>query len=180
MPQPASSAVPTLDVYLLFAYEPYYPGPGVQEVNTAVVAAAFLLHPKVRRSDGARIHDLHPRVSIRRGHCAGHPHLRTERRRGLAEGRRLGGRHRRPGPARPAGRCDVLGLGLPEIARTWLCIGPHSHVRACDAAGDDFLVYGPAEREAVVAEVGVYRAELVAVRALWAGDGLLPPLVDHG
>ncbi|MEU9547274.1 hypothetical protein AB0E09_54350, partial [Streptomyces mirabilis] len=46
MPQPESGpADRTPDVYLLFAHEPYYPGPGTQEINTTVVAADSLLHP---------------------------------------------------------------------------------------------------------------------------------------
>lgn len=58
-PQPESSpAVHTQDVYLLFAHEPYYPGPGTQEINTTVVAADSLLHPQVLQPDGTRIHDL--------------------------------------------------------------------------------------------------------------------------
>ncbi|MFF2518419.1 hypothetical protein [Streptomyces sp. NPDC058086] len=55
-----SPAVRTLDVYLLFAHEPYYPGPGTQEINTTtttVVAADSLLHPQVRQADGGRIHE---------------------------------------------------------------------------------------------------------------------------
>ncbi|WP_329343823.1 hypothetical protein OG866_44435 [Streptomyces sp. NBC_00663] len=47
----------TMDTYLLFAHEPYYPDSGTQEVNTTVVAADTLLHPQVRQPDGARIHD---------------------------------------------------------------------------------------------------------------------------
>ncbi len=58
-PQPDSSqAVRNPDVYLLFAHEPYYPGPGTQEINTTVVAAGSLRHPQVRQPDGVRIHDL--------------------------------------------------------------------------------------------------------------------------
>ncbi|MER7056586.1 hypothetical protein [Streptomyces sp. NPDC000351] len=45
-------------VYLLFAHEPYYPGPGAREINTSVVAADSLLHPHVRQPDGVCIHDL--------------------------------------------------------------------------------------------------------------------------
>jgi hypothetical protein len=47
----------TLEVYLLFAHEAYYPAAG-REINTSLVAAASLLHPRVRQPDGARIHDL--------------------------------------------------------------------------------------------------------------------------
>lgn len=53
-PEPVP-AIPT-DVYLLFAHEPYYPA-AAQEINTTVVAASSLLHPRVRQPDGARIHD---------------------------------------------------------------------------------------------------------------------------
>ncbi|MGW5250432.1 hypothetical protein ACWEQN_43110 [Streptomyces sp. NPDC004129] len=47
---------PTREVYLLFAHEAYYPA-GAQEINTSLVAAASLLHPRVRQPDGARIYD---------------------------------------------------------------------------------------------------------------------------
>ncbi|MFE0797129.1 hypothetical protein [Streptomyces mutabilis] len=43
-------------VYLLFAHEACYPPPG-QEINTSLVDAATLLHPRVRQPDGARIHE---------------------------------------------------------------------------------------------------------------------------
>ncbi|GHB72015.1 hypothetical protein GCM10010377_73220 [Streptomyces viridiviolaceus] len=43
-------------VYLLFAHEAYYPAPS-QEINTSLVAAASLLHPRVRQPDGTRIHE---------------------------------------------------------------------------------------------------------------------------
>ncbi|MER5549515.1 hypothetical protein ABT072_45755 [Streptomyces sp. NPDC002589] len=45
-----------------------------------------------------------------------------------------------------SGECDALSLGLSEIARALVCTGPYNHVRAYDAAADDFIVYGPAER----------------------------------
>ncbi|WP_316762523.1 hypothetical protein [Streptomyces herbicida] len=57
MPEPHTAA-PTSDVYLLFAHEPYYPGPGTQEINTTLVAADTLLHPRVLQPDGTRIHDF--------------------------------------------------------------------------------------------------------------------------
>ncbi|TVZ84764.1 hypothetical protein [Streptomyces sp. BK340] len=180
MPQPESSpAARTPDVYLLFAHEPYYPGPGTQEINTTVVAADSLLHPQVRQPDGARIHDL------------------------LTQGRQPGGiiplatlTHELNGGADwpkvgdwevvttdlvqlvHAGRCDALSLGLPEIARALLCNGSHSQVRAYDAAADEFIVYGPTERAEALTQVGRFLAELVAEQSLWPGDGLLPPLVD--
>ncbi|MFJ3446003.1 hypothetical protein ACIPM2_33070 [Streptomyces sp. NPDC086081] len=47
MPESESEFGPaarTRDVYLLFAHEPYYPGPDTREINTTVVAADSLLH----------------------------------------------------------------------------------------------------------------------------------------
>ncbi|MFD7282451.1 hypothetical protein ACFV80_36885 [Streptomyces sp. NPDC059862] len=75
-----------------------------------------------------------------------------------------------------SGDCDALSLGLPEIARALVCAGPHSHVRAYDAAADDFIAYGPTERAAVLAEVDAFLAGLVAEQDLWPGDGLLASL----
>ncbi|GAX57781.1 hypothetical protein [Streptomyces olivochromogenes] len=174
-PEP-DHAVCTADVYLLFAHEPYYPGPGAQEINTTLVTAASLLHPRVRQPDGAQIHER------------------------LIQGRRPGEiiplatlTHELNGGAGwPAvgdwesvtadllqlvrvGECDALSLGLPEIARVLICTGPHSHVRTYDAAANQFIAYGPTERAAVLAEVEMVLAPLVAEQALWPGDGLLPP-----
>jgi hypothetical protein len=172
MPEPEPSrAVRTPHVYLLFAHEPYYPGPGTQEINTTVVAADSLLHPQVLQPDGARIHDR------------------------LAQGRKQGEivplatlTHELGGGADwPAvgdwervttdllhlirsGDCDALSLGLPEIARALVCTGPNSHVRVYDAATDDFITYGPAEHTAVLAEVDAVLASLVAEQELWPGD----------
>jgi hypothetical protein len=167
------------DIYLLFAHEPYYPGPGAQEINTTLVPAASLLHPRVRQPDGAQIHDrlTHGR---RPGEIVPLATLTHE----------LGG-----GAGWPMvgdwesvttdllhlvrdGDCDALSLGLPEIARALICTGPHSHVRAFDAAAGQLIVYGPTERAAVLAEVDTFLAPLVAERTLWPGDGLLAPL-DH-
>ncbi|MGW3421582.1 hypothetical protein [Streptomyces phaeochromogenes] len=75
-----------------------------------------------------------------------------------------------------AGECDALSLGLPLIARTLICTGPHSRVRTFDAAAGEFIAYGPAERATVLAEVGVFLTCLVAERDLRPGDGLLPSL----
>jgi hypothetical protein len=176
-PQPESGpAVRTQDVYLLFAHEPYYVGPGTQEINTTVVAAGSLLHPQVLQPDGTRIHDL-----LTQGRQPGEiiplstltyelnggvdwptvgdwEHVTTD----LLQLVRFG-------------NCDALSLGLPEIARALVCTGPHSHVRAFDAAADEFVVYGAAERAAVLAEVDVFLAGLVAEQDLWPGDGLLSP-----
>ncbi|OIJ99037.1 hypothetical protein BIV25_10710 [Streptomyces sp. MUSC 14] len=177
MTKPKSSeANRTPDVYLLLAHEAYFPG-GAQEINTTVVAAASLLHPQVRQPDGVRIHDLLTR-GRRPGEIIPLATLTHE----------LGGGADWPEVGDweyvttdlvqlvRAGRCDALSLGLPEIARALVCNGPHSHVRAYDAAADDFIVYGSAERAAVLAEVGAFLASLVTEQDLWPGDGLLAPL----
>ncbi|MEU9545581.1 hypothetical protein [Streptomyces mirabilis] len=168
------------DVYLLFAHEPYYPGPGAQEINTTLVAAASLLHPRVRQPDGAQIHD---RLTQGRkpGEIVPLATLTHE----------LGG-----GADWPTvgdwesvttdllqlvcdGECDALSLGLPEIPRALICTGPHSHVRTYDAAADEFIAYGPAERAAVLAQVDTFLACLVAEQEFWPGEGLLPPLCQR-
>jgi hypothetical protein len=165
------------DIYLLFAHEPYYPGPSTQEINTTLVPAASLLHPRVQQPDGAQIHD---RLTQGRqpGEIVPLATLTHE----------LGG-----GADWPTvgdwesvttdllqlvrdGECDALSLGLPEIARALICTGPHSHVRAFDAAAGEFIAYGPAERAAVLAEVDTFLACLVVEQDLWPGDGLLAPL----
>ncbi|MEU6511020.1 hypothetical protein [Streptomyces sp. NPDC046942] len=171
----------TTDVYLLFAHEAYYPGPGAQEINTTVVVAATLLHPQVRQPDGARIHDLLTR-GRRPGEIIPLATL-THELGGGADWPKVGDWEAVTTDLVQlvrTGRCDALSLGLPEIARALLCTGPHSHVRAYDAAAGDFLVYGTTERDTVLVEVGRFLTELVAGQALWPGDGLLPPLVDHG
>ncbi|WP_329331206.1 hypothetical protein OG866_00225 [Streptomyces sp. NBC_00663] len=161
-------------VYLLFAHEPYYPGPGTTEINTTVVAAGTLLHPRVLQPDGAHIHAL------------------------LAHGRRPGEiiplstltHELDGGTGWPTvgdwervttdlvhlvrhGDCDALSLGLPDLARALICAGPHSHVRAIDAASGQSMVYGATERAAVLADVEKFLAGLVAERDLWPGEGLL-------
>ncbi|MFI6360755.1 hypothetical protein ACIBJF_51580 [Streptomyces sp. NPDC050743] len=174
------NAMRTTDVYLLFAHEPYYPGDGVQEINTTVVAAASLLHPQVRQPDGVRIHDLLTR-GRRTGEIIPLAAL-THELGGGADWPKVGdweGVTTDLVQLVHAERCDALSLGLPEIARALLCTGPHNHVRAYDAVADDFLVYGDTERDAVLAEIGRYLTELVAEQALWPGDGLLPPLTDQ-
>jgi hypothetical protein len=156
-PEPAL-AVPTTDVYLLFAHEPYYPA-AAQEINTTVVAAASLLHPRVRQPDGARIHDR------------------------LVHGRRPGEivplstlTHELDGGARwpevgdwEAATEDLLqlirdhdyalSLGLPEIARALMCAGPHSEVRAVDPTSGAHRAYGPADRIEILVEVGRHLCE---------------------
>ncbi|MEU5323434.1 hypothetical protein AB0G67_42785 [Streptomyces sp. NPDC021056] len=169
-------SVRATDTYLLFAHEAYYPDSGNQEINTTVVAADSLLHPQVRQPDGARIHDR-----LTRGRQPGEiiplSTLTHE----------LDG-----GTGWPSvgdwetvttdlvqlvrtGECDALSLGLPEIGRALVCVGPTSHVRAFDAVGQ-FITYGPQERAAVLAEVDMFLTALVAQREFWPGDGLLPPL----
>ncbi|MFC9916686.1 hypothetical protein [Streptomyces sp. NPDC127197] len=172
-----SPAVRTSDVYLLFAHEPYYPGPGTQEINTTVVAADSLLHPQVRQPDGARIHE---RLTQGReqGEIVPLATL-THELGGGADWPTVGDWERVTIDLLQlvrSGDCDALSLGLPEIARALVCTGPHSHVRAYDAAADDFIAYGPAERAAVLAEVDAFLASLVAEQDLWPGDGLLAPL----
>ncbi|MDX3266034.1 hypothetical protein AB0N87_38275 [Streptomyces sp. NPDC093228] len=75
-----------------------------------------------------------------------------------------------------SGDCDALSVDLPEIARALVCTGPHSHVRAYNAATDDFIAYGPTERTAVLAELNTFLAGLVVEQELWPGDGLVLPL----
>jgi len=167
----------TTETYLLFAHEPYYPGPGTQEINTTVVAADTLLHPQVQQPDGARIHDLLTRARTP-GEIIPLSTLTHEL---------CGGAHwPQVGDWETvttdlvdlvrAGECDALSLGLPEIGRALICVGPHSQVRVLDAASDQVIAYGPQERAAVLAEVDMFLTGLVAEREFWPGDGLLPPI----
>ncbi|MFD5805894.1 hypothetical protein [Streptomyces sp. NPDC127020] len=168
---------PTGAVYLLFAHEPYYPGPGAREINTSVVAADSLLHPHVRQPDGVRIHNL----------------LTTGRQPGeiipLATlTHELNGGADWPKVADWEGvtldllelvhteRCDALRLGLSELARTLLCTGPHGLVRVFDTTTDDVVTYGPAARAAVLDDVGVCLAAVTTEQPFWPGDSLLPAL----
>ncbi|MGW0825247.1 hypothetical protein [Streptomyces sp. NPDC002845] len=165
------------DVYLLFAHEPYYPGPGAQEINTTLVPAASLLHPRVQQPDGAQIHDR-----LTRGRQPGEIvplATLTHELGGGADWPTVGDWERITTDLLQLvrdGECDALSLGLPEIARALICTGPHSHVRAFDAAAGEFIAYGPAERAAVLAEVDTFLACLAAEQDLWPGDGLLAPL----
>jgi len=178
MAQPGSGpAARTADVYLLFAHEPYYPGPGTREINTAVVAAGSLLHPRVLQPDGARIHRLltHGRQP---GEIIPLSTLTHELRAG-ANWPAVGDWERVTTDLVQlihCGHCDALSLGLPDITRALLCSGPHSHVRAYDAVAGEFTDYGPGERAAALADVGVFLAALVAEQDLWPGNGLLAPL----
>jgi hypothetical protein len=181
MPQPESGlADRTPDVYLLFAHEPYYPGPGTQEINTTVVAADSLLHPQVRQPDGARIHDL-----LTQGRQPGEIiplATLTHELNGGADWPTVGDWESVTTDLLQlvrSGDCDALSLGLPEIARALVCTGPHSHVRAYDAATDDFVVYGSSERAAVLDEVGMYLTGIATEQPFWPGDSLLPPLAGR-
>lgn len=177
MPQPDPSPARNRDVYLLFAHAPYYPGPGTQEINTTVVAGDSLLHPQVCQPDGARIHDL-----LTRGRQPGEIiplSTLTHELGGGVDWPAVGDWERVTTDLVQLvhwGNCDALSLGLPEVARALLCSGPHSHVRAFDAAAGELIAYGPDERDATLAEVGAFLASLVAEQDLWPGDGLLPPL----
>lgn len=177
MTQPGPGpAVPTLDVYLLFAHEPYYPA-GAQEINTTVVAAACLLHPRVRQPDGARIHDhlVHGR---RPGEIVPLSTLTHE----------LDGGARWPevGDWEAATEdllqlirdhdCDALNLGLPDIARALVCAGPHSEIRAVGPTSGAHRAYGPTDRIEVLVEIGRHLAWAEAGSPLWPGNGLLPPI----
>ncbi|MEV5989334.1 hypothetical protein AB0L85_30860 [Streptomyces sp. NPDC052051] len=178
MPQAQlNHAARTADVYLLFAHESYCPGPYAQEINTTVVAADSLLHPRVRQPDGARIHD---RVTRGRQHAEIVPLATlTHELGGGADWPKVGDWENVTADLVQlvrAGGCDALSLGLSEIACALLCTGPHSHVRAYDAEAGDFVVYGVTERATVLAEVGMFLTEFVAEQALWPGDGLLAPL----
>ncbi|MER6273912.1 hypothetical protein [Streptomyces sp900105755] len=174
-PEPGP-AVPTLDVYLLFAHEPYYPA-GAQEINTTVVAAASLLHPRVRQPDGARIHDRLVR-GRRPGEIVPLSTLTHE----------LDGGTRWPevGDWETVTKdllqlirdhdCDALNLGLPEIARALVCNGPHAETHAVDPTSGALWTYGPADRIEVLVEVGRHLAWAEAGSPLWPGKGLLPPI----
>jgi hypothetical protein len=181
MPQTEPNpAVRTTNVYLLFAHEPYYPGPGTQEINTTVVAAGSLLHPQVLQPDGARIHDL-----LTQGRQPGEIiplSTLTHELNGGADWPTIGDWEQVTTDLVQlvrSGNCDALSLGLPEIARALVCSGPHSHVRAYDAAANEFIVYGPTERAAVLTEVDVFLTSLVTEHDLWPGDGLHQPYFPH-
>ncbi|WP_234360907.1 hypothetical protein [Streptomyces europaeiscabiei] len=180
MPQPDSSqAARNLDVYLLFAHEPYYPGPGTQEINTTVVAASSLRHPQVRQPDGVRIHDL-----LIQGRQPGEIiplATLTHELNGGADWPKIGDWQRVTTDlvrlVRTDG-CDALSLGLPDIARALMCTGPHGHVRTLNPASGERVDHGPTQRDEVLARISAVLTNLVAERDLWPGDNLLPALTD--
>jgi hypothetical protein len=174
MPQPdPGQAVP--NVYLLFAHEPYYPA-AAREINTTVVSAASLLHPRVRQPDGARIH--HCLVHGRRpGEIVPLSTLTHELDGGALWGE-VGDWEAVTEDLLQLVRdrdCDALSLGLPDISRALLCAGPHSEVRAVGPTAGEHRVYGPTDRIQVLAEVCRQLAWAEAGSFLWPGDGLLPP-----
>ncbi|MFI9605054.1 hypothetical protein ACIHCX_35445 [Streptomyces sp. NPDC052043] len=179
MPQDGSEQ-PTGEVYLLFAHEAYYPA-AAQEINTSLVAAASLLHPRVRQPDGTRIYD-HLTRGRRPGEIVPLATLTHE----------LDGGARWPEvgdwEAVTADllqliqdrQCDALSLSLPDIARALVCSGPHSEVLVYDPAVGRHQAYGPAERIEVLVEVGRQLAWAEAGCALWPGEGLLVPANPEG
>ncbi|MGW1728534.1 hypothetical protein ACWCQK_37330 [Streptomyces sp. NPDC002306] len=180
MPQtPPSSddAVRISGVYLLFAHEPYYPGPGTQEINTTILAAASLLHPRVQQPDGVRIHDRLTQ-NRERGEIVPLATL-THELRGGADWPTIGDWERVTTDLLQLvrnGECDALSMGMSGIARALVCTGPHSVVRALHGVSGEFIAYGPTERGTVLAEASTFLARIVAERDLWPGDDLLPPL----
>ncbi|MGW3135001.1 hypothetical protein [Streptomyces sp. NPDC001139] len=178
MPQPElRPAARTADVYLLFAHEPYYPGPETQEINTTVVAADTLLHPQILQPDGTRIHDL-----LTHGRQPGEIiplATLTHELNGGVDWPAVGDWERVTADLVrlvQTQQCDALSLGLPEMARALICTGPESQMRAFDAAAGQFTVYGPDDRTKVLTEVGMFLTGLAAEQPFWPGDGLLPPL----
>ncbi|MFE5753816.1 hypothetical protein ACFQ7I_08955 [Streptomyces massasporeus] len=177
-PQPEfSQATRTRHVYLLFAHEPYYPGPDSREINTTVVAADSLLHPHVRQPDGVRIHDL---LTQQRQPDEIIPLATLSHElNGGADWPKIGdweGVTTDLIQLVHTGRCDALSLGLPDIPRALLCTGPHGRLRVYDAAAEDFATHGPAERAAALDKVSVFLTSIAIERPFWPGDGLLPPL----
>jgi hypothetical protein len=173
------TAARTADVYLLFAHEPYYPGPAAQEINTTVVAADTLLHPHLLQPDGTRIHDLLTQ-GRRPGEIIPLATLTHELNAG-ADWPTVGDWERvTSGLVQLVQRqmCDALSLRLPAIARALICTGPgpDNQVRAFDPAAGELTVYGPDDRANVLAKVGMFLTPIATEQPFWPGDGLLPPL----
>ncbi|MFC8664030.1 hypothetical protein [Streptomyces sp. NPDC057199] len=174
MPQDGSGQ-PAGEVYLLFAHEAYYPA-AAQEINTSLVAAASLLHPRVRQPDGARIYERLTR-GRRPGEIVPLATL-THELDGGARWPEVGDWEAVTADLLQLVRdreCDALSLGLPDIARGLVCSGPHGEVRIYDPAAGRYHAYGPAERIEVLVEVGRQLTRVEAGCALWPGDGLLAP-----
>ncbi|MGX4695529.1 hypothetical protein [Streptomyces sp. JNUCC 63] len=181
MPQPAlGPAARTSDVYLLFAHEPYYPA-AAQEINTSLVAAASLLHPRVRQPDGARIYDR-----LTRGRLPGEIvplSTLTHELGGEAGWAEVGDWEQVTGDLLQLvrdGGCDALSLGLPDLARALVCSGPHSQVRVHDPAGGRYQAYGPTDRLKVLVEIGKQLQWAEAGCTFWPGDGLLAEVHPEG
>ncbi|MGW7671475.1 hypothetical protein ACWGJX_30780 [Streptomyces sp. NPDC054775] len=177
MTQPGISRVVPGDVYFLFAHEPYYAAAS-QEINTTVVAAASLLHPRVRQPDGARIHDLLVRGRRRPGEIVPLSTL-THELDGGARWPEVGDWEAVTEDLLQLVRdrdCDALNLCLPHIARALVCAGPRSEVRAVDSKSGKHRAYGPSDRAEVLVEVSRQLAWAAAGSPLWPGDGLLVPL----
>ncbi|WP_371100349.1 hypothetical protein [Streptomyces sp. PU_AKi4] len=161
-------------MYLLFAHEPYYPGPAAQEINTSVVPAASLLHPHIRQPDGARIH-----VLLTRGRRPGHivpPATLTHELDGGTHWPTIGDWETVTTDLVRLIRsqnCDALSLGLAPLARALVCTGPYSQVRTHDPATGRSQVFGPAERSEVLAAIGSRLLQAEAGMPLWPGDDLL-------
>ncbi|MFI6662293.1 hypothetical protein ACIBL8_43060 [Streptomyces sp. NPDC050523] len=176
LPMALSEAGPvarSLDVYLLFAHEPYYPA-AAQEINTTVVAAASLLHPRVRQPDGACIHALLVRDRLP-GEIVPLSTL-THELDGGARWPEVGDWETVTEDLLQLIRdhdCDALNLGLPVIARALVCNGPHAEIRAIDPASGTHRAYGPADRVEVLIEVGRQLAWAESGSPLWPGEGLL-------
>ncbi|GGQ97879.1 hypothetical protein [Streptomyces asoensis] len=152
---------PISEVYLLFAHEAYHPAVG-QEINTSLVAAACLLHPRVRQPDGARIYDRLTR-GRRPGEIVPLATLTHE----LDEGRlwpKVGNWEAVTTDLLQLIRdreCDALSLDLPHIARALMCSGPHSEVRVHEPVTGRQQTYGAIERNEVLIDVGRQLAKLV-------------------
>ncbi|MFF2363777.1 hypothetical protein ACFVU0_13810 [Streptomyces sp. NPDC058122] len=165
---------PVGEVYLLFAHEAYFPWAGAQEVNTSVVAAASLLHPHVLQPDGMRIYDRLTRgrrlkeivplatLTYELGGGASWPQVGdwetvTRDLLQLISG----------------GGCDALSLNLPTRARTLVCCGPHSTVRAYDLGPGEYRTYEPTDRIEVLLSIGQELTRVEAGCALRPGDNLV-------
>ncbi|MGW3313715.1 hypothetical protein ACWDG9_44945 [Streptomyces sp. NPDC001073] len=178
-PQKRPSLMPQTDphqsvrtVYLLFAHEPYYPAPA-REINTTVVSAASLLHPRIQQPDGARIHHVLTQAQARQPGEIVPLSTLTHELDGGARWMEVGDWEAVTENLLQLVRdrdCDALSLGLPELSRALLCAAPHTEVRAVGP------IYGPTDRTEVLVQVGRQLAWAEAGSPLWPGDNLLPPI----